>query len=286
MNISIKVKNSIIAQLDKIKKDTFQEEYIKELLRDIRPMIREESLLRELADFFSHPEGKDRGIFNKTLNTRYLKLKLIDEQRKKLDQSQQKKIKTERQLSDFLLNGISIDRVEKKLFEVLFIYGLNDITDKVFKEHYPIPKKQVKKLISDSYQLDIAKKYYQLINRKEYAKVEDALKFIRGTIQAKSVFNQQTFEKEIQKAIGKVINVLNLDKSYLSSIKKYSKSILLCVICLLHDAKFIFHDNHIGTCFLSLYPSDKKSISDKADKNSFIALVSDDIRVNMPILTS
>ncbi len=64
MNISIKVKNSIIAQLDKIKNDTFQEEDIKELLRDTRPMIREESLLRELADFFSHPEGTDRGIFN------------------------------------------------------------------------------------------------------------------------------------------------------------------------------------------------------------------------------
>lgn len=286
MNISIKVKNSIIAQLDKIKNETFQEDDIKLLLIDIREIIREETLLRELADFIAHPT-RNKGIFHKTLNTRYLKLKLIKEQIKKLDTNHQKKIKTERQLSDFVLNAININKVEKKLFEILFIDGLNDIDNKLFKDHYSISKKQVKKLISDNYQLETNKKYYQLKKGNDFSKVEDALKFIRGTIQAKTVFNQQIFEKEIQKAIGKVINVLKIDKSYLSFIKKHSKSILLCVICLLHDAKFVFHDNHIGTCFLSLYPSShKKSISDKADKNSLIGLVSDDIGIMMPIFIS
>lgn len=285
MNISIKTKNSIQVQLEKIKNDTFQETDIKLLLIDIREYIREESLLREFADFIAHP-SRDKGIFNKTLNTRYLKFKLIDEQLKKLNTEQQKEIKTERQLSNFLLNSINIERVEKKIFEILFIDGLNDIGDKLFDDNYPISKKKVKKLITDNYQLGVDKKEYILKSRKDFVKVEDALKFIRGTIEASPIFNQATFEKEIQKAIGRTINVLRFDNSYLSHVKKHTKSILLCILCLLHDAKFVFHDKHIATCFLSLYPSDKKSISTEADKNSFIALISDDIKANMPIFVS
>lgn len=285
MNISIKTKNSIQAQLEKIKNDTFQETDIKMLLIDIREYIREESLLREFADFIAH-SSRDKGIFNKMLNTRYLKFKLIDEQRRKLDIIKPKEIKTERQLSDFLLNAISIERVEKKIFEILFIDGLNDIGDKIFDDHYPISKKKVKKLIRDNYQLDTGKKEYILKSRKDFLKIEDALKFIRGTIEASPVFKQITFEKEIQNAIGRAINVLEFDSSYLSPVKKHSKSILLCILCLLHDAKFEFHDKHIGTCFLSLYPSSKKSNNDSANKDDFIALISDDIKANMPIFVS
>lgn len=283
MNISIKTKTSINSHLEKIKNDTFQEVDIKLLLIDIRGHIREETLLRELADFIAHP-SRTKGIFNKKLNSIYLKFKLIDEQLKKLDFDKQN-IKTERQYSDFILSAISIEKVDKKLFEVLFFDGLDDIDEKLFIKYYSMKKKQIKKLISDNYQL-IDKKYYQLKSKKDFAKIEDILKFIRGTIQAKAVFNQQTFEKEIQKAIGRIINVFELDKSYLPAVKKSSNSILLCIMCLLHDSKFIFHDNHIGTCFLSLYPSDKKTISDEVSRDSYIALISDDIGVNMPIFIS
>ena len=285
MNISVKVKSSIQNKLEKIKNDSFNEDDIKLLLIDIREDIREESLLREFADFIAHP-NRDKGIFNKTLNARYLKFKLLDEQKEKLTEEQQKQIKTERQFSDFMLGAINTEKVEKKIFEILFIDGLADIDDKLFNTHYPISKKQVRKLISDSYELDTEKKYYLLKSKKDFARVDDALKFIRGTIQAKPVFNQTTFEKEIQKAISRTVNVLNLDKSYLVAVKKHSKSILLCILCLLHDAKFIFHDNHIGTCFLSLYPTGKKSIGEQATKESLIALIATDISVTMPIFVS
>lgn len=286
MNISVKVKNSIIAQLDKVKHDTFQEEDIKELIRDIRPMLPKESLLRELADFFSHPEGKDRGIFNKALNSRYLKFKLMDEQRDKLDQDQVKGFKTERQHTDFLLNGINIERVEKKLFDILFKDGLNDLSEGLFKKNYPLSKKKVRKLISDSYQLAADKKSYQLKNSKEYALIEDALKFIRGAIEAQTIFNSQRLEKEFQTAINNVVSVLNLDSSYRNSTKMQSKLILLCIICLLHDAKFVFHDKHVATCFLSLYPINSESIGDRADKNSLIGLTSDNVGAQMPIVVT
>lgn len=154
MKISIKQKTSIKSELDAVKNETFSEGDIKMLLIDIRESIREETLLREFADFVAHP-NRDKGIFNKTLNARYIKLKLIDEQHKKLDSEQQKKIKTERQLSDFLLGGISINKVEKKLFEILFYDGLNDISDRLFEDHYRLTKTQVQKLVSDSYQLDV-----------------------------------------------------------------------------------------------------------------------------------
>lgn len=285
MNISIKLKASIQSRLDKVKNETFAEDDIKLLLIDIRESIRAESLLREFADFIAHPT-RHKGIFNKTLNTRYIKLKLIDEQHKKLDTELRNKFQTERQLSDFLLSGVDINKVEKNLFEILFINGLADISEKVFRDHYPLTKKQVQKLLKDSYQLDNKKHFYELKNKKSSALIEDALKFIRGTIQANAVFNQQNFEKEFIKATTRFINILNLDKSYSKAIQKNLRPILLCILCLLHDSKFVFHDNHIGTCFLSIYPDDNKSLYNKPDKNSLIAIISDDIGVQMPLFIS
>lgn len=88
------------------------------------------------------------------------------------------------------------------------------------------------------------------------------------------------------KATTRVINEFNLDNSYFPAVKKNLNPILLCILCLLHDCKLIFHDNHVGTCFLSLYPRDNKSLNEKPDNNSLIALVSDDIKIRMPIFIS
>lgn len=285
VNTSIKLKNSIHSRLEKIKNVSFTEDDIKLLLIDIRETIKEESLLREFADFIAHPT-RNQGIFNKALNSRYLKLKLIDDQKDKLTIELQKDIKTERQLTDFLLSGIDITKVGRRLFEVLFKDGLNDISEKVFKKHYPLSKKQVLKLITDSYQLDTKNQFYELKNLKSFNVVEDALKFIRGTIQANAVFSQQTFEKEITTATSRVINLMGFDSSYSVAIKKNLKEILLCILCLLHDAKFVFHDGHIGSCFLSIYPNGNLSPSSSPEKNSLISLISDDIGMLMPIFIS
>lgn len=284
MNISIKTLSSIKAHLEKIKNDTFQENDIKILLIDIRENIRKESLLREFADFIAHPK-RDKGIFNKILNVRYLKLKLINDQKEKLTDEVRKHLNTERQLSDFLLDSIDIQKIEKTIFEILFIDGLADLDEKIFREHYPINRKNVKKLISDNYHLDEAKKYFILKSQKELAKIEDVLKFIRGTIQAKPVFNQETFNKEIQTAIKRTIHELNLDRSFLEAVVRHSKPILLCILCLLHDAKFVFHDSHIGSCYISFYPSDK-NLSGQPNKESFIALISADTSSSMPLFVS
>jgi hypothetical protein len=285
MNISVKVKNSIETVLKKIKADTFNENDIKLLLIDIRETIRNESLLRELADFVAHP-SRDKGIFNRILNVRYLKIKLLDGQKDKLTEEVQKRIKTETELSAFFLGAINTRKIEKKIFEILLNDGFDDISDSLFREHYPITKKQAKKLIIDNYQLDPDKIYYNLKSEKFFLQVDDVLKFLRGTIQARPVFSQQTFEKEILKALERVINTNNLDKTYIEFVKKRSKTILLCVLCLLHDCKFIFYDGHIGSCYLSIYPKNNDNLSEIPEKDSLIALISDKVGFQMPLFVS
>ncbi len=282
---SVKIKSSIQSQLEKIKKDSFVEDDIKLLLINIRESLTTGSLLKELTNFIAHPT-RDTGIFNKALNTRYLKYKLIKEQLSKYNVEQQRLTNTESELGDFLLSGIDLNKIDKNIFEILFLDGLSDISSKVFKEYYPLTKKQIDQLIRKSYTLDNSKKFYFI---KPYSKVlilEDALKFIMGTIEASVIFDQKTFEKEIITAIEKIVNEYNFDKSYIGYVKCNLKSILLCILCLLHDSKFLFHDKHIATCFLSIYSPQEQFTNDNAGNESYISLVSDDMGINMPIFVS
>lgn len=284
MKVNTKLKSSIQRRLEKIKSNQFNEDDVKLLLIEIRESISNESVLREFADFIAHPT-RQKGIFNKSLNTRYLKLKLIEEQKNKLE-SEIGSIQTERQLSDFLLDSIKNEKIEKKVFEILFLDGLDDIGDSLFNANFPKSKNQVRKLISENYELDNDKKFYILKSTQRISEIDNALKFIRGTIEVRPIFSLTTFENELFQVLNKTVNNFELDKAYLVSIKENIELILLCILCLLHDTKFVFHDGHIGSCYLSIYPSNEGIQNDIPNTDSFIALISDDINVHMPIFVS
>jgi hypothetical protein len=248
---SIKLKNSIAEKFERVRLDSFDESDIKALLIDIREYIRDQTLLRELADFIAHPK-RDKGICHKLLNARYAKLSLFQEQvnRVKSEGGFEKfNIKTEHDFSSIMLSSVSTDRIKSDLFRVLFADGIEDIDEKLFKQYYKVGRNVVSKLISDSYFLSDG--HYILKNVKQRDLIDDLLKFIRGTVTGKPAFELSAFKKELENSIKRIVSTFSLDAMYVKAFKDRTQGILLCIMCLLHDARLTFYDKKEGRILLT-----------------------------------
>lgn len=286
--MSVKVKQAIINSLTKVENKTFDEDTIRTLLIVAREHFKTDGLIKELAHFIAHNE-RNQGIFHKKINSRYAKYKLVDEQVAKVDIGElSKTIKTEDELSDFMLGGVSVEKVEAKLFNILYLDGLDDLPERHLVKYTGFKKIEVKKFLDQFY----VKKdgfYYITTNRTENLinafkslplskynpdeevemaeqlqqaekaakKVKSTMdgiqKVIRGAIFFNSVFETETFRNEIVTALTQVIDKFKIDRKYIDHIKENCDDILLCIMTLLHDSKFIFFDKNEARIFLCFY---------------------------------
>lgn len=286
--MSIKVKQAIINSLTKVENDTFDEDTIRTLLIVSREHFKTHGLIKELAHFIAHTE-RTQGIFHKKINSRYAKYKLVNEQVAKVDIGElSKSIKTEDELSDFMLGGVSVEKIEAKLFNILYSDGLDDLPESHLVKYTGFKKNEVKKFLEQFY---IKKDgfYYITTNRTEnlinafknlplskYNPVEDVemaeqlrqaetaakkvksmmdgiQKVIRGAIFFNSVFETETFRNEIVSSFTQVIDKFKIDRKFIDDIKRNCNDILLCIMTLLHDSKFIFFDKNEARIFLCFY---------------------------------
>src|SRR5690606_24162344 len=104
--------------------------------------------LAEICHFVAHSE-RDKGICHKKIDVRYAKLKLIEENTKaKLTQEfiRENKDKPESFFSDAMLDFIKTEKIEKSLFELIIIGGIDDLENEMYNKFYKTNKKQVKSL--------------------------------------------------------------------------------------------------------------------------------------------
>ena len=286
--MSVKVKQALNKCLEQIENDSFDEDVVRTLLIVSRDYLRNEGLIKELAHFIAHPV-RYKGMFHERLNNRYTKFKLVEDQVLKYDISElQKKIKTEDELSDFMLSGISVEKIDSKLFDILYSDGLNDLPEEHLKKYTGLNKKEIKKLFEDYY----TKKngfYYLSTNKTENlintfrslpktkynpeketeiadqltnteslvnkikSRIDSVQKVIRGAIYFNSVFDTKTLHAEIESVIKHLIKQFNLDQRFVKVIKNHIDEILLCVMTLLHDSKFVFYDKNEARAYLCFY---------------------------------
>lgn len=292
--MSGKTKQAITKYLNKIAEDSFDEETLRSLLIISREHIKSNGLIKELAHFVAHSD-RNQGMFHKQVNNRYAKQKLIDSQMKGADaKGLIGKIKTEDELSDFLLGGISIYRIESKLFHILYLDGLEDIPEAHLIKYTNFTKAEVKEFFDRHYHKEGGFHYLstlktRLLNKKiselenlndkerktfeEYRssseilmanierKIDQIQKVIRGVIYYTSVFDLKTFNNEIVATLTVVIKSFSIDQKYIHAIKGRSSDILLCIMSLLHDSKFMLYDKKEARNFLGLYlhPQDNNS---------------------------
>jgi hypothetical protein len=298
--MSIKVKQAIQDCLSKIEEENFDEDTIRTLLITSRESVRVDGLIRELAHFIAHTE-RTQGIFHKKVNSRYAKYKLIHDQALRSDlKNISDKIKTEEELSDFMLGGVSLEKIDAKLFNILYVDGLDDMPESHLLKYTGFKKSVVVNMIKEYYvkkgnffylktieteflmnalrnlpttqhdaKGDLALNESLMNAEKLVAKIKSTvdrvLKVVRGVIFFDSVFSTAEFKTEIETALLQVINKFDIDKKYLEQIKAKSDDILICIMTLLHDSKFIFYDKNEARTFLCLYIGDNGLESQKDD---------------------
>ncbi|WP_370425292.1 hypothetical protein [Tenacibaculum dicentrarchi] len=239
---------NIIRRIKAIENSTFTEDDIKLLLIEIRERLKKNRFLTEICHFVAHSE-RDKGICHKKIDVRYAKLKFIEEN----------KDKPERFFTDIILDFIKTEKIEKSLFELIILRGIDDLENEMYSKYYKTNKKRVKSLIINSYEL--VKENYLIkesIDRKEFLYIDDLLKFIRGTVTGKPAFYSHDIKNDFIRAIKK----LSVELKHTLNIKEFNKNIddvILTIITLLQDAQFKLFDGEIGHSFMALHPNDNGS---------------------------
>lgn len=252
---------NIIRRIKAIENSTFTEDDIKCLLIEIRERLKKNRFLTEICHFVAHSK-RDKGICHKKIDVRYAKLKFIEENTKaKLTQDfiRENKDKPERFFTDTILDFIKTEKIEKSLFELIILGGIDDLENEMYSKYYKTNKKRVKSLILNSYEL--VKENYLIkenIDRKEFLYIDDLLKFIRGTVTGKPAF----YSHDIKNDFIRAIKNLSVELKHTLNIKEFNKNIddvILTIITLLQDTQFKLFDGEIGHSFMVLHPNDNGS---------------------------
>lgn len=288
--MSIKAKQTINKCLEKIKDRSFDEDTVRLLLITAREHIKGEGLFKEFAHFIAH-SSRNQGQFHRKVNSRYMKFKLAQDQVQSVELKKlQDSIKTEAGLSDFMLGGVSVEKVQKNLFTILYHDGLDDLPEEHLIKYTGFSKAQVKEMLKEFYikkgdfyylRTNTTERLIELIKQLPVSdslqeqewlahKLENAqktaatikstmdrvVKVVRGAIHFHSVFEQPAFREDIIGAISQLIDKFKLDKSYLKNVEQESDDILFCLMTILHDSTFVFFDRSEAHIFLCLYLGD------------------------------
>lgn len=252
---------NIVRRIKAIENSAFTEDDIKLLLIEIRERLKKNRFLTEICHFVAHSK-RDKGICHKKIDVRYAKLKYIEENTKaKLTQEfiSKNKDKPERFFTDTMLDFIKTEKIEKSLFELIIIGGIDDLENELYSKFYKTNKKRVKSLVTSSYEL--VNGYYLIndsLDRKEFLYIDDLLKFVRGTVTGKPAFNSHDIKNDFIRAIKK----LSVELNHILNLKEFNKNIddvILTIITLLQDAQFKLFDGEIGRSYMVLHPRDNGS---------------------------
>lgn len=274
-----KLNSKIKQRISKIEIGTFDEDDVKLLLIEIREKLKGETFLKEICHFVAHSD-REKGICHKKVDVRYAKFKLVDDHTKKVMTNEFMEInkgKPESFFTDAMLSYIKPDKIEKELFELLILSGINDIENELFQKYYKLPKKQVKRLITNAYRLDIG--YYipkTTITQKELLIIDDLLKFIRGTITGKPAFTGNEIFNDLLNGLKRLSSEIQYKTDY-DKIKKNKSDIIVCIISLLHDSTFKLFDGTRGVGFISFHPK---------NEDTEICLMSNAGKYTLPLITT
>ena len=252
---------NIVRRIKTIENSTFTEDDIKLLLIEIRERLKKNRFLTEICHFVAHSE-RDKGICHKKIDVRYAKLKLLEENTQaKLTKEfiRENKDKPERFFTDKMLDFIKTEKIEKSLFELVILGGIDDLENTMYSKYYKTNKKRVKVLVTNAYKL--VNGYYLIkenIDRKEFLYIDDLLKFIRGTVTGKPAFYSHDIKNDFIRAIKKLSIELNHDLN-IKGLNKNIDDVILTIITLLQDAQFTLFDGKIGRSFMVLHPNENGS---------------------------
>lgn len=227
--MSIKIKQSILRNLEAIREKTFTETNIKELLIDVRERIHGLPILKDICDFIAHPT-RDKGICSNDVELFYIKMKNVF-------------------ISNAGATKFDMKKIDKRVFEILFEHGLQKFNEEILLEKAGLTKKDFEYLRNYNYK---KKGSWVLLKRsKEINKLLNGMNTLCGTLITQSVFSEEELIREFISGIELVVKSLNIEDSITGTLLDNREDIITCLMALLHNAHFKLYDGNIATCLLT-----------------------------------
>lgn len=251
MDISAKEKKSIQQFLEKFRLNTFIENDIKLFLIEVREYLKEETFLRELADFIAHGT-RNQGLCFTAVISRHKRMNSYKKRVNELMNSgfvEENKDKPESFFSRKFLDYIDFKKISNKDFKVYITDALEDIDEEFLYEQTRYKKTYIKNLISSSYKREKGFHVLKLnLTKKEVFIMDELLLFIRGAVTTKAVFTQDEIIKDFKVISSK------FDKEILISPKwkQASNDLMVCIIAMLHDRRFKLDEDDVANCYLNV----------------------------------
>ncbi len=225
--MAMKASEKIKAQkvVDKIQAGSFDENDIDNLFMRLRAYSAGFRVFREIADFVAHNDARDRGLLNESLEAFHLSFKYFMEYR---------------------MPGMRSLDVSKPIpiyIKKLMKYQVDKCKPEVLREKFNVTPERLKSRIDNFFKDDKKTKTTQLQNfklgRDGLATLDHLLSFI-GCVPA---FTGHDLAKDLLAVLRH--NKLMFDEATL--IEQHPK-IILCVMLLMHQTKFILESGITGDC--------------------------------------
>ncbi|MCS4162944.1 hypothetical protein [Sphingobacterium sp. BIGb0116] len=206
-----------------------------------------------------------------------------------------------------MLGGVNVNKIDAKLFKILYLDGLDDIPEDFLIKYLNFSKSDIQYVMREYYEksegfyylkvqktekmISTIRKFKPTVEEIEtcleaeklIAKVRNHIneiqKTIRGAIFFSSVFEKDILSKEFQTIFLDLLEQFNIYNVFFDSISLNLNDILLCIMTLLHDSRMIFYDKGNGRISLSVYLEEgNEPFSDEIESkvnlynNGYIAL--------------
>ena len=231
MNKTEKIKVQKI--INKIQDDKFDENDIDNLLIKLRAYSNSFQIFREFSDFVAHNNIRNKGITNDSIEFMYLRFKLMVEY-------------------TFQERKLNLDTPSPIWIKKLIKYSVNDFEDEFFIRKYGVPKKDLIKEIDRSFIINHKKGVVNFKNKHPTTNMVNAITDAMSIINCNPIYTQE-------KLISEIIGVIEQNNLIINKkiFKEKSEKITLCLLLLLHDAKFSYKGIEFGYCMISHFDFDK-----------------------------
>lgn len=232
MKASLKTK--VQKAVRKIESGDFDELVLDSLFSGLRQYSGKNRVFREIGDFVAHPDERDEGIANNSLEAFYLSFRYF------LEYASSKK-------------PLDLSQPMPKYIVKLMKYQIDKCKEKDIKDRFNCTRERLKSRIDTIFTGKKKATTVTVKNEKVLRNNIEAIQYILGFIGSRPAFDQNEILEEIVNVIQS--NGLEIDEP---AFLKQSKKIILAIVFLMHEAEFDYGAKKPGFCEIS---SEKTSIS-------------------------
>lgn len=225
MKASLKTK--VQRAITKVESGAFDEFVIDSLFSGLRQYSGNNRLFREIADFIAHPDGRNEGITNESLEAFYLSIRYFTEyvsSKKKLDLSQP--------FPEYIVR--------------LMKYQIDKCKAEDLKEKFNVKKDRLKARIDTMFSINKKSGEASVKNDKVLRNNFSAVQFILSFIGSHPAFDQDAILADLVEVIKS--NKLELNEDLFLA---QSEKIILLLLLVMHEAEFKYGGKVPGYCKIS-----------------------------------